>query len=841
MASLVFQNTSATTTLEVADLGIYLEPTEDLDLLQNFRDEDILESQDIASAMSGDAKVFLDGSTELSYNDLVCYLTKLTCYDVIDYAYITSEDTNTDVTALELEELTDGSDTTLHNHDNRYYTKTQLQNSGQSQVHWGNITDAPSFGAPSWREPVEFMLNGKGTAAQMNGSTPNEGWSWWNTDDNHIYKYVSGSWVDQGAPTEGYRVIFRDGTGSNDYVYTFTGGSWDAGVAPEDNWAVMVNDDGDGKAAQYLFDDDNAPPNWIKIADVDWYQASFIHVDPTTDLISTNVQSALEELQQEILNIIDGTQDIQHSLDDAYDDGSIISVDSTDVDWQLSDGRQFSISSDSGSTSVLNVSATSSGDEVEVNGNLDVNGGSFEITGNSASNITTSGAPLSIGTTGGGNTSINSSGDLSLKDQYLSSPITLSESGVTGFDPDISATSIIGAINEAYNLAEGSNTLDEVYDGETGTRLIHQDNGTVEWQITDGYEHNFTDAAGDDIISIRALAAGDLVRINGNLDINGGAVEINADAASYMIVDGADLKLQTTTSGDIDVQAAGQLDLDANNLDADFTGAFSVSGGADSEIRVTSGNLDLLTASSGDISITSSGALNFKDQHLSSSLSLSESGETGLDPSYTAISIVGALNELKDDLDDVVVTLDEAYDGSGGSGSGRTITADNGAVVINATNNAPLQLSEQTTAPTTGLAGGQLSVIGDQLYLYDDGRAKWLSVQETKYHWADNVVKGKIMKIGDALGTNVGYKIPSDSTVVAVTANEATGSNRSVQLRRNGTAVSLKTFSLSSGSYTSNTDSIDLDEGDVLQVYVTGGSGPPCKDLVVNVHLKYRK
>jgi len=36
-----------------------------------------------------------------------------------------------------------------HTHDDRYYTKTQLQTSGQSSVHWNNITNKPSTYPPS--------------------------------------------------------------------------------------------------------------------------------------------------------------------------------------------------------------------------------------------------------------------------------------------------------------------------------------------------------------------------------------------------------------------------------------------------------------------------------------------------------------------------------------------------------------------------------------------------------------------------------------------------------------------------------------------------------------------
>jgi hypothetical protein len=47
---------------------------------------------------------------------------------------------------------------TNHNHDQRYYTQSQLQTSGQSKVNWGNIVDAPNIGG-SWGSPVQSISN----------------------------------------------------------------------------------------------------------------------------------------------------------------------------------------------------------------------------------------------------------------------------------------------------------------------------------------------------------------------------------------------------------------------------------------------------------------------------------------------------------------------------------------------------------------------------------------------------------------------------------------------------------------------------------------------------------
>lgn len=129
----------------INDLGVGVAPGEDLDLIPNYRDEDVLESTDLQSVIDNEIlEVWLNNTVRMSYTNIIDYLTKLTRYDVIDFNYVSSEDVNTDITSLELEELTDGSDTSLHNHDNRYYTEIELSTSGQSSIHWDNITNKPT-------------------------------------------------------------------------------------------------------------------------------------------------------------------------------------------------------------------------------------------------------------------------------------------------------------------------------------------------------------------------------------------------------------------------------------------------------------------------------------------------------------------------------------------------------------------------------------------------------------------------------------------------------------------------------------------------------------------------
>lgn len=62
------------------------------------------------------------------------------------------------------------------------------------------------------------------------------------------------------------------------------------------------------------------------------------------------------------------------SMDGAYDGGSIVDVDDTDVEFRLTDTKEFSVTDLTGAAKILRVQALSGGDEVEINGLLDMNG-----------------------------------------------------------------------------------------------------------------------------------------------------------------------------------------------------------------------------------------------------------------------------------------------------------------------------------------------------------------------------------------------------------------------------------------------------------------------------------
>ena len=272
------KNTSGST-VNVIDLGISLPDAQSLVIDSNGINA-YLTTDMTAAITSGDLILSTtdigDNGGDMGVADAIAALSITSRFDRDNPHEVTitqsiEADQSTDLSITDLNELTDGGTTSLHDHDDRYYTETELgdSNTGTVAVHWDNITNAPSFGSLEWQTPAIGNLIGKGTAANMPGSVE-EGQFYLNEDDDHLYRYESGSWVDQGTPVVGDRVIWKDGPGEDDHIYEWTGTIWTPDPEPQDNWAIMISDDGDGKAAQYVYDSTGSPPDWIKIADVDW-------------------------------------------------------------------------------------------------------------------------------------------------------------------------------------------------------------------------------------------------------------------------------------------------------------------------------------------------------------------------------------------------------------------------------------------------------------------------------------------------------------------------------------------------------------------------------------------
>lgn len=197
----------------IEDLGITVDATSSINFHAQFSYDELASSDDLREAIQNGDLVVNDGVSDLSTADGVNYLS--------------------------LENL-------KHLEEN-YYNKTELQTSGQSAVHWGNITNAPSFGSVSWLEPTKARILGFYSVAPAG----TEGDFYVDTDDDHLYRFTSSSWIDQGV-SAGDRIIALDSTSEN--IFEYTGSTWDDAGQPSDNDAVIVDDDGDFKPSMYVYD-----------------------------------------------------------------------------------------------------------------------------------------------------------------------------------------------------------------------------------------------------------------------------------------------------------------------------------------------------------------------------------------------------------------------------------------------------------------------------------------------------------------------------------------------------------------------------------------------------------
>lgn len=218
-------------------------------------------------------------------------------------------------------------------------------------------------------------------------------------------------------------------------------------------------------------------------------------IDSGDNFVATNIETALAEVMDAVQAL-----DSSVSMDDAYNNGSVVAVDATNVEYRLTDTKTFEVSDSAGTTDILKVSALATGDTVGiiaaggvsinttgsvagttvtgnigVTGNLGITGeitqtgGKVSLSANAASKLETTASNLTVQTITSGTLALASAGALTIKDQYLSAGIAISQTGTTGLNAGFSATSLVGAINELYTGA-GSiiETAEEVIIGVGG-------------------------------------------------------------------------------------------------------------------------------------------------------------------------------------------------------------------------------------------------------------------------------------------------------------------------------------------------------------------------------------
>jgi hypothetical protein len=190
-------------------------------------------------------------------------------------------------------------------------------------------------------------------------------------------------------------------------------------------------------------------------------------------------------------------------------------------------------------------------------------------------------------------------------------------------------------------------------------------------------------------------------------------------------------------------------------------------------------------------------------------------------------NVQDAIEELYTEIESSANTLDEAYD------QGRTITADAGPVVINSTTQAPLQVSNLSSAPTQNLSGGQMAIINNELYVFNVDKNKWLTPTKSLGFGRNGSADGNLlMAPGGVRNESSGFRMAKNGTIVGAALHSTSSvNNKDVDIRINEQVVYTVTTD-NNGQVLDNTLNIDFSAGDVISVKVSS-SGPPLRNATL--------
>lgn len=166
---------------------------------------------------------------------------------------------------------------------------------------------------------------------------------------------------------------------------------------------------------------------------------------------------------------------------------------------------------------------------------------------------------------------------------------------------------------------------------------------------------------------------------------------------------------------------------------------------------------------------------------------------------------------------------------------------------IKSTNTGMPTLQIDPQVNPSGVNDGDLSVIGDKLYLYYKERAKWLSVESSLYNFGENGNSELELEYSGDI-TRTGAIIPLDATIVSININAAGGTaNKGIRLKINGITVPDDDLNPSTdgvlnmiGLTYANADyNLDINKGDILTVELENTTGT-IEDIQIELILKWR-
>jgi uncharacterized protein (DUF2345 family) len=459
----------------------------------------------------------------------------------------------------------------------------------------------------------------------------------------------------------------------------------------------LTNEEDSDTAKVYVVDNDPPVVNNAANGDIAmntvlgkfyWYDGSWNEAGTSTP---TSLQGAYNQQSGTPVQLLNTTGDWIVEIDETgtvadwivrSEDGTAnyiaTNATATTIDLGSSGVAVSSIGPVTSITSALTVIGDAHADAVTVNAGTstyNTAGGAKTLTGNGTNTLTVAGTTggLNLSTTSGALNVSTTSGDIDIATGGAGTLFVQNASNEGLQVDDTGEITLLGG-GATLSMTDGSGASGIVMDGSGGTQI---DNSGVT-----GQEIGL--AAGGDVDIDAGLNdttnGGDITLDAVKGSGGGGIISLDAQGASNFTVAAAALTLSTTTSGNIDITAAddinmaaagSDIDMDAATLTVDMTGAISLDGVGASNWTTDSGDVTMSTTTSGDVQIYSIDRLELKGNNASAPLGgsylVTDSEDLTIKTNTSGTLSVNAVAAL--DMDGTTVTLDGSngvsIDGSG--------------------------------------------------------------------------------------------------------------------------------------------------------------------------------